>query len=124
MFGRAFERLLDIDGARQLLSVDGENAIARAEIESGLREWSGVARIELPARIDFRQTVAIVADGVVGSQQPAGHAASAGNCASATPQMPDREFPQHLLKNVVEVGSGCDRRDIRLVTAFVGRRGS
>src|SRR5579863_8877485 len=85
MLGRTFERLLDVHRGGQLLSVDRENAIARAQIEPGLRQGRLFAGIEFSSRVDFREAVAVAPNDVVGAEQAAGYSARPGYGAAAAP---------------------------------------
>jgi hypothetical protein len=108
VLGRPFERLLDVHRCGQLLSVDGKNTVAGLEVEAGLCERRFFVGIVVAAGINLRQAVAIVVDGIVGAEQAAGHAAGPRNSAAAAPKVAYRKLTQHFLKNVIEIGPGCD----------------
>jgi len=58
--GSTFKRLLNVHRCIQVEAIDGENAIARGNVQAGLSQWSFCRRIEFSTGVDFRQAIAVV----------------------------------------------------------------
>src|SRR5277367_4647534 len=91
----AFERLLDVDRGVQLLTIDSQDAIAEVEVQSGLGERSFFTWVEVAARVDLCEAVAVVFDYVVCAKQTAGNGRSGWNRAAVATKMADGEGSQH-----------------------------
>ena len=108
--------------AVSVLAVDGEDAVARVDVEAGLGQRRLDVRRPGAAGVDLGDALAVVADRVVGAQQAAGDLARRRDGPAVAAQVADGEAGQHLLEDVVEVGAGLRPRRRRARGAFRLRR--
>ena len=107
--------------ARQLAAVDGQQVIARRDVDPRLGQRRAQVGIPVLAVVDPGETVAPVFDRVIRAQQAGRHAVHFGQVAAADSQVADLDPAQHLGEKIVQVAAGDDVPEERLV-AFLGRR--